>query len=88
MYEIISIFNNFVLNFFEFLYKYCKFESLEDKFHKHKKNNKSMNQVKFEFVKQNEFEIVKNNILDMINNKNFLQKYEISTDSILTIIIN
>ena len=37
MYKIISIFNNFVLYLFEFLYKYCNFESLEDKFHKHKK---------------------------------------------------
>lgn len=84
MYKIISIFNNFVLYLFEFLYKCCKFESLEDKFHKHKKNDKSMNKVKFEFVKENEFNIVKNNILDMINNKDFLQKYDITTDSILT----
>lgn len=84
MYNIISIFNNFVLYLFDFLYKYCKFESLEDKFHKHKKNNKSMNKVKFDFVKANEFEIVKNNILDIINNKDFLQKYDITTDSILT----
>lgn len=84
MYKIISIFNNFVLYLFEFLYKYCKFESLEDKFHKHKKNIKSMNKVKFDFVKENEFDIVKNNILDMINNKDFLQKYDITTDSILT----
>lgn len=84
MYKIISIFNNFVLYFFEFLYKYCKLESLEDKFHKHKKNNKSMNKVKFEFVKENEFDIVKNNILNMINNEEFLQKYDITSDSILT----
>lgn len=84
MYKIISIFNNFVLYLFEYLYKYCNFESLEDKFHKHKKNNKSMNKVKFEFVKENEFDIVKNNILDMMNNKDFLQKYDITSDSILT----
>ena len=84
MYKIISIFNNFVLYFFEFLYKYCKLESLEDKFHKHKQNNKSMNKVKFEFVKENEFDTVKNNILNMINNKEFLQKYDITSDSILT----
>lgn len=83
MYKIISMFNNFVLYLFDFLYKYCKFESLEDKFHKHKKNNKSMNKVKFEFVKENEYDIVKNNILDMINNKDFLQKYDITTDNIL-----
>lgn len=84
MYKIISIFNNFVLYFFEFLYKYCKLESLEDKFHKHKQNNTSMNKVKFEFVKENEFDTVKNNILNMINNKEFLQKYDITSDSILT----
>ena len=82
--KIISIFNNFVLYLFEFLYKYCKFESLEDKFHKHKKNNKLMNKVKFEFVKENEFDIIKNNILNIINNKDFLQKYDITSDSILT----
>jgi len=85
MYELISIFNNFVLYIFEFFYKYCKFESLEDKFHKHKENNnKLMNKCKFEFVKENEFDIVKNNILEIINNKHFLQKYDITTDSILT----
>lgn len=84
MYKIISIFNSFVLNFFELLYKYCKFESLEDRFHKHKKNNKSMNKVKIEFVKENEFDIVKNKILDIINNKDFLKKYDITSDSILT----
>ena len=84
IYKVVAIFNNFVLNFFGFLYKYCKFESLEDKFHNHKKNNKSMNQVKFEFEKDNEFDIVKNNILDMINNEDFLKKYDITTNSILT----
>ena len=52
--HIITVFNHFVLHFFEFLYKYCNFESLEDKFHKHKKEKKSMNKVKFEFVKENE----------------------------------
>jgi hypothetical protein len=43
-----------------------------------------MNKCKFEFVKENEFDIVKNNILEIINNKHFLQKYDITTDSILT----
>jgi hypothetical protein len=84
MYKVITVFNNIILYIFEFLYKYCKFESIEDKFHKHKKNNKSMNKVKFEFVKENEFDIVKNNILDIINNKDFLKKYDITTSSILT----
>ena len=60
---IISLFNNCVLYLFGFLYKYCKFETAEDRFHKHKKDNKSMNMVKFEFAKSDEFNIVKNNVL-------------------------
>ena len=87
MYKVISIFNHFILHLFEFLYKYCNFESMEDKFHKDKKYNKNiktMNKVKFEFVNENEFDIVKNNILEIINNKDFLTKYDITTDSILT----
>jgi hypothetical protein len=84
MNKIILIFNNFVLNLFGFLYKYFKFETLEDKFHKHKKDKKLMNKVKIEFVKENEFYIVKNNILEIINNKDFLKKYDITTESILS----
>lgn len=84
MYKLISLFNHVVLCLFEFLYKYCKFESLEDKFHEHKKNTKSMNKVKLEFVNKNEFDIVKTNILYIINNKDFLKKYDITTNSILT----
>jgi hypothetical protein len=85
MYKLISVFNHCVLYVFEFLHRHCKFESLEDKFHKHKKNNNnSMNQVKFEFIKENEYNIVKNNALDIINNEEFVSKYGITTNSILT----
>ena len=85
MYKLISVFNHCVLYVFEFLHKHCNFESLEDKFHKHKKNNNnSMNQVKFEFIKENEYNIVKKNALDIINNEEFVSKYGITTNSILT----
>jgi len=80
---IITLFNNFVLYLFGLTYKYCKIETLEDKFHKDKKNKKSFNKGKFEFKKIDELNIVKNNILNLINNKEFLKKYDISTDSIL-----
>lgn len=83
MYKIILLFNNVILTLFNFLYKYFNFESLEDKFHNHKKNSQIMNKVKLEFEKENEFKIVKNNILNMIKNNNFLKKYDISFDSIL-----
>ena len=82
MFNLISLFNRFVLCIFGFLYKYCKFESLEDKFHKYKKNNKFMNKVKFDFVNNKDFNIVKKNTLDIINNVNFLEKYDITSDSI------
>jgi hypothetical protein len=42
-----------------------------------------MNKVKIEFIKENEFNTVKNNVLDIINNKDFLKKYDITSDSIL-----
>ena len=81
--SIIKLFNNVVLDIFIFIYKWCNIETIEDKFHKHKKYTKDMNKVKLEFNKDNEFNIVKDNILDIINNKDFLKKYDISTYSIL-----
>ena len=81
--SIIIIFNHYTILFFGFIYKYFKIESIEDKFHKHKTEDKLMNKVKFEFNKHDEFIIVKNNILDMIKNDIFLQKYDITTNSIL-----
>ena len=80
---IITLFNNFTLYFFRFIYKWCKIETIEDKFHKLNKDNKLMNKVKLEFNKEDEFNIVKNNILDLINSIDFLKKYNISTASIL-----
>ena len=81
--SIIILLNRYTILLFGFIYKYLKIESIEDKFHKHKKEDNLMNKVKFEFNKHDEFIIVKNNILDMIKNDNFLQKYDITTDSIL-----
>lgn len=80
---IIAVLNICILYFFEIVYKWCNLESIEDKFHKHKEDNNLMNKVKFEFNNNDEYNIVINNIIDMINNKDFLQKYDISTDSIL-----
>jgi hypothetical protein len=81
--QLISLFNNFILLLFEFIYKWFNIETIEDKFHKHKKNNNSMNKVKIEFNKDDEFIKVKNNILNMVENKDFLTKYDISSNSIL-----
>ena len=81
--QIISFFNNSVLYLFGFIYKWCNIETMEDKFHKDKKdNNNSMNKIKFEFNNEDEFNIVKNNILNFFENKDILNKYEITTDSI------
>lgn len=79
----ISLFNDCILHFFIFLYNWCKFETLEDKHHKYKKDNKIWNKVKFEFNKNDEFNIVKNNLLDIIKNEDFLKKYDITTESII-----
>jgi hypothetical protein len=80
----VSIFNNYTLLFFHFIYKYLKLQTIEDKYHSDKKNsNKLMNKVKFEFNNKTEFNTVKNNVLAMINDDTFLNKYNISSDSIL-----
>ena len=79
-----NIFNNAVFLLFGFIYKYCNIETMEDKYHKDKKNNnKSMNKVKIEFNNKDEFDQVKNNVLQVIENESFLSKYNISTQSIL-----
>jgi len=83
--SIIELFNHFIISLFDFIYKWCKIETIEDRFHKHKKDsmNGVMNKVKYEFVKQDEFNIVKNNILNIIKDPDFLKKYNLSTNSIL-----
>jgi len=81
--QFISLFNNFILYIFRFVYKWCNIETIEDNFHKHKKDNNYMNKVKFEFNNNDEYIIVKNNVLDIIENKDFLNKYQLSTNSIL-----
>ena len=79
-----NIFNNSILLFFGFIYKYCNIETIEDRYHKDKKNNnKLMNKVKFEFNNEEDFYQVKNNVFQIINNKSLLSKYDISTESIL-----
>jgi hypothetical protein len=79
-----NLFNNCILLFFSFIYKWCKIETMEDIYHKDKKNNnKLMNKVKFEFNDKNEYESVKDNVLNIIQNNNFISKYNISTKSIL-----
>lgn len=79
-----ELLNNSILLFFSFIYKYCKIETMEDKYHNVKKNNnKLMNKVKFEFNNKDELNEVKNNVLKVIHDYTFLSKYNISTDSIL-----
>ena len=80
----ISLFNDTILLFFGYIYKWCNIETIEDKYHNDKKNNNQlMNKVKFDFNNKDEFNLVKNNVLDIINNKSFINKYNITTDSIL-----
>ena len=82
--NLILLFNNSILLFFSFIYKYCNIETIEDKYHNDKKNNnKSMNNVKIEFNNKDELDKVKNNVLKIINDDTFLSKYNISTSSIL-----
>ena len=82
--NLIQIFNNFILFIFRLIYKYCKIETIEDKYHKEKKNNnKIMNKIKFKFNKECDFNEVKNNIINIIQDNTFLKKYNITTDSIL-----
>ena len=80
----IYIFNETVLFFFNYTYVLCKIENIEDRYHREKKNNNNfMNKVKLEFVHENELDIVRNNVMNVIQNHLFLDKYEITTESIL-----
>ena len=80
----IYIFNETVLFCFNYAYILCKIENIEDRYHREKKNNNNfMNKVKLEFVHENELDIVKNNVMNVIQNHLFLDKYEITTESIL-----
>jgi hypothetical protein len=81
--DCISLFNNGIIYLFVFIYKYCNIETVEDKFHKEKKGKKIMNKVKLEFTTENEFNRVKQKTLEIISNPYFLQKYDISLDTIL-----
>jgi hypothetical protein len=80
---LITLFNNIILKFFKYIYKSYKIETLEDKFHNHKKDSKLMNETIFKFKNENEFNIVKNNILNIIGSEDFLMKYDITLESIL-----
>jgi len=81
--DCISLFNTGIIYLFIFIYKYCNIETVEDKFHKDKKGKKSMNIAKLEFTEENEFNSVKQKALEIISNPNFLQKYDITLDTIL-----
>jgi hypothetical protein len=84
LYNLTSIFNDSILLLFNIIYKVCKIENIEDKYHKEKKdNNKFMNKVKLEFVNEKELEFVKKNIINIIENNDFLDKYNITKESIL-----
>lgn len=81
--SIITLVNTFIIYLFTFLYTQCKFETVEDRFHKHKKNGKNWNKVKIEFKKNDEMNKVKANLLDIINNQDILQKYDVTAESII-----
>lgn len=80
----IQFFNHFIIFLFGYIYKYGQIETTEDKYHKEKKNNtKYMNKVKFEFKHKSEFYHVKQNVMNVIQNEKFLQKFDITTETIL-----
>jgi hypothetical protein len=81
--KLMNIINYFIICLFSVIYKYCNIDTAEDRFHKHKKDNKQMNKIKIQFEKECEFEIVKNNTLDIVSNKEILKKYDITSESIL-----
>lgn len=82
--NVTTLFNDSILKIFNIIYKVCKIENMEDKYHIEKKdNNNLMNKVKLEFVNEKELELVKNNIRNIIENNDFLNKYNITTESIL-----
>lgn len=84
--QIILLFNEFVLYLFGFIYVYFNIETIEDRFHKDKKNEIGkhvMNKVKFEFARKEEFDIVKKNILNILQSSDVCKKYNISMDRIL-----
>ena len=77
-------FNNSILNFFRFIYKTFKIETLEDRYHLEKKDdNKKMNKVKFEFNNEDDYNKIKKNLLNIISDKTLLSKYNFTKDSIL-----
>ena len=76
------MFNHYILLFFMFIYKRFNIETLEDRFHKDKKDNKIMNTVKFEFNNTEDFEEIKSHLLRTVIN-DVSNKYNITSDSIL-----
>lgn len=79
----VSFFNMIVIYIFTILYKWCHFETIEDTFHKNNKDGNKWTKIKFEFTQDDEYAIVKNNLLEMAKNKEFLEKHDITTESIL-----
>lgn len=85
MYDFLMTFvNKYIILLFIYLYKKFNIQTLEDRFHKDKKDNQIMNTVKFEFNNTEEFEEIKTNLLTtIITDQTFLDKYDITTESIL-----
>ena len=80
----ITMFNHYILLLFIFIYKTFNIETLEDRFHKDKKDNKIMNTIKFDFNNKEEFEEIKGQLLkNIVNDTEFLNKYNITSESIL-----
>lgn len=79
----IQLINNLILYFFEIIYIFLKIETLEDKFHNHKKNHKQMNTVMLKFKNDAEYNIVKNNIFDIMDDPIFLNKFDVTRENII-----
>lgn len=82
----IELFNKYVLLFFVYIYNTFKIESIEDRYHKDKQNTQ-MNKIKCEFKTKEDYEKIKANTTNIIND-DFLNKYEITNESILKCLNN
>jgi hypothetical protein len=82
-----EIINKSILFTFQYIYKTCKIETIEDRYHKDKMNDNdkinTMNKVILKFNNSDEFIIVKNNIMNLMENKTLTNKFNVSSESIL-----
>ena len=81
---LMTLFNFIIITLFHLLYKECRFETVEDRFHKNQNHNQTKwNNVKMAFKKNDEYTTVRDKLLDVIHSPEILHKYNITTESIL-----